>query len=177
MLKPVFVHQFNTNIGQISLYFNERKLIFLDLDGTCLNQMHRYFKKNWGGYLIVEKSEDNYFGVAEKQVTDYLNGVSQNIDIPYEIHTSPFRQKIYDFLRGTKYGEVLSYGDVATHIGSRAYRAVGTTVANNPLPLVIPCHRVVSSDGGIGGFSMGEGLKTKIALMKIEGMDVDRFTK
>jgi methylated-DNA-[protein]-cysteine S-methyltransferase len=78
-------------------------------------------------------------------------------------------------LAGVGYGETLSYGELAERAGSpRAYRAVGSTMATNPLAIVVPCHRVFASGGRIGGFGGGpDGIALKRALLAIEGVEID----
>ena len=82
-----------------------------------------------------------------------------------------FREKVYDIARKIPRGKVLTYSDIARLMGKpRAVRAVGHALGQNPHLVVMPCHRVVRSDGSIGGYA--GGLKKKIALLKKEGVDV-----
>jgi len=83
-----------------------------------------------------------------------------------------FQRQIYERLLEIPHGRVVSYGDLADELGEPgAARAVGQAVGANPLPVVIPCHRVVRSDRRLGGFS--GGLKRKVALLRLEGVHVD----
>ena len=85
---------------------------------------------------------------------------------------TPFQRRIYERLRKIPKGRVVSYGDLADELGEPgAARAVGQAVGANPLPIVIPCHRVVRSDGRLGGFS--GGLQRKVVLLGLEGVYVD----
>ncbi|HXE98490.1 MAG TPA: methylated-DNA--[protein]-cysteine S-methyltransferase [Dongiaceae bacterium] len=85
---------------------------------------------------------------------------------------TPFRQKVLNFIRILKFGEVCSYGLVADECGSpHAARAVGGALAANPVPVIIPCHRVVAADGGLTGYSAPGGECTKKALLKMEGVN------
>ena len=82
---------------------------------------------------------------------------------------SPFQQAVWRELRRIPWGEVISYSELARRVGRpRAARAVGNAVGRNPLPIVIPCHRVIKADGSIGGF--GCGVEIKRALLGIEGI-------
>ena len=73
------------------------------------------------------------------------------------------------------YGTVKTYKEIAKSINSRAYRAVGTAIGNNPFPIVIPCHRVIRSDGKIGGFRGGTSMKVEI--LKKEGIKIEELNK
>jgi O-6-methylguanine DNA methyltransferase len=94
-----------------------------------------------------------------------------------------FNQQVYDLTSQIPRGKVTTYGLIAKQLGRpKASRAVGRILGKNPHPIVVPCHRVVKSDGTMGGYSGGEGVKTKIALLTKEGVeirdgkvDLDRF--
>ena len=125
-------------------------------------------------YPSLEIIFDNDF-LAEliMQFDDYFSGKRHDIDFPLDlISMTPFGKKVLTALSKVGYGETLSYGDLALLSGSpRASRAVGTVMSKNPLPIVIPCHRVVSASGKIGGYT--GGLHKKRLLMTIEGITVD----
>lgn len=88
------------------------------------------------------------------------------------ISGSDFQRKIWEETRKIPFGQTVSYGELARHAGkSGSGRAVGTAMARNPLPLLIPCHRVIGSDGGLHGF--GGGLDVKKWLLRHEGVNFD----
>ncbi len=89
--------------------------------------------------------------------------------------TSDFQRDVYERLLAIEYGHVSSYGQIAKDLGKPDQaRAVGQAVGANPIPIVVPCHRVIASDGRLTGFS--GGLAAKVALLKLEGGDVDGQT-
>lgn len=94
-------------------------------------------------------------------------------DIPVQLDgMPPFRHKVLEAIRILAFGDIRTYGQVAGLCGSpRASRAVGGALAANPVPLIIPCHRVVASDGRLTGFSAPGGEATKRALLKLEGVE------
>lgn len=93
--------------------------------------------------------------------------------LPLDLEVTPFRRKVLEEAATIPKGEVRSYGWLARHIGSPgASRAVGSAMATNPVPLIIPCHRVVRSDGRIGAYSLG-GPENKWTLLRHEGADPD----
>ena len=106
---------------------------------------------------------------AKAQLEEYLGGRRRTFDFPYGQRGTPFQESVWGALSDIGYGETLTYGEIAERIGHpRACRAVGTACGRNSLPIVVPCHRAVSSSG-IGGFSCGIGVKRK--LMEIEGIE------
>jgi methylated-DNA-[protein]-cysteine S-methyltransferase len=103
-----------------------------------------------------------------RELDAYFAGTRTSFDLPLDLRlTRGFRGLVQEHLREIEYGHTQSYRDVATAVGSpRAVRAVGTACATNPLPIVLPCHRVLRSDGGLGGY-IG-GLEAKNTLLTLE---------
>jgi O-6-methylguanine DNA methyltransferase len=106
---------------------------------------------------------------ARAQLTGYLAGRRRSFDLPLDLSRgTSFQQKVWRTLRGISYGRLRSYQWVALRVGGGQYaRAVGNAVGANPLPIVIPCHRIVAQDASLGGFS--DGLPTKRKLLTLEG--------
>jgi methylated-DNA-[protein]-cysteine S-methyltransferase len=106
---------------------------------------------------------------ARRQVEDYLNGIRQTFDLPLDMSRGTvFQRQVWRILQRVPYGKLRSYQWVAIRVGGRRYaRAVGNAVGANPLPLIVPCHRIVAHDASLGGFS--GGLPTKRKLLALEG--------
>ena len=106
---------------------------------------------------------------AQEQLTAYLAGMRRSFDLSLDLSRgTSFQQKVWQTLRGISYGQLRSYQWVALRVGGRQYaRAVGNAVGANPMPIVIPCHRIVAQDASLGGFS--GGLTTKRKLLTLEG--------
>lgn len=108
-----------------------------------------------------------YLNQAYTQLNEYLDGKRTEFTIPLDIQGTPFQKTVWNELRNIRYGETKSYRDIAQKIkNEKAFRAVGTANGKNPISLIIPCHRVIASDGTLGGYA--GGLKTKEILLKIE---------
>jgi O-6-methylguanine DNA methyltransferase len=105
------------------------------------------------------------------QVGDYLNGNRHNFDLSLDLaHISEFQRKVLMATRQVPYGQVVTYADIARKIGkSQAARAVGQALRRNPIPLIIPCHRVIASDGSLRGYKGKVGLEIKATLLNLEG--------
>jgi methylated-DNA-[protein]-cysteine S-methyltransferase len=106
---------------------------------------------------------------AARELDEYFAGRRRTFDIPLDLSLSRgFRRAVLGYLPDIGYGQTASYGAVAAAIGNpKAVRAVGTACATNPLPVVVPCHRVILSDGRVGAY--GGGTEAKRALLKLEG--------
>lgn len=101
---------------------------------------------------------------------DYFKGNHQkNFDLPIELHGTPFQKKVWNELLNIEYGSTKSYKDIAAAIAApKAVRAIGTAIGQNPVPIIIPCHRVINTNGKLGGFT--GGLDKKIKLLELEKM-------
>lgn len=111
---------------------------------------------------------------AVRQLREYFGKKRTTFELPLDFSgaTSDFQRDVYERLMAVPYGHVVSYGQIAKDIGKPDQaRAVGQAVGANPIPIVVPCHRVIASDGRLTGFS--GGLRAKAALLKLEGIGVD----
>ncbi len=107
---------------------------------------------------------------AAAVLQDYFDGAGNaGFDgLPLAPHGTPFRRRVWEALRRIPPGETRSYLDIAREVGCAAARAVGGANAANPIPILIPCHRVVAADGSLGGFSAADGQATKRYLLDLE---------
>jgi methylated-DNA-[protein]-cysteine S-methyltransferase len=104
---------------------------------------------------------------AVRQVEEYLAGKRREFDLPVEAEGTEFQKRVWAALAKIPYGETSSYREIAKRIGKpKAFRAVGTANGRNPVSLIIPCHRVIATDGTLGGYAGGLPLKTR--LLQIE---------
>jgi len=105
---------------------------------------------------------------AQTQLTSYLAGERKSFDLPLDLSQgTSFQRKVWQTLRCVSYGRLRSYRWVALRIGGSQYaRAVGNAVGANPLPILIPCHRIVAHDASLGGFSCGLSLKRKLLFLE-----------
>ena len=108
---------------------------------------------------------------AERELAEYLAGTRRTFSVPVDLSAAPpFRRTVFEALRAVPFGRTVTYAALARRAGSpRAARAVGQAMAHNPVPLLVPCHRVVASTG-LGGF--GGGLDLKRRLLALEGVEV-----
>jgi methylated-DNA-[protein]-cysteine S-methyltransferase len=106
---------------------------------------------------------------AVTQLEEYFAGERTEFDLPLELEGTPFQKDVWLALGEIPYGKTISYAELATMVGRpTAFRAVGQANGANPIPIVLPCHRVLASGGGIGGY--GGGLDMKRQLLALEGV-------
>lgn len=104
---------------------------------------------------------------ARRQLVAYFNGERLDFDLPLRVARSDFQRAVCAAMQGIPAGETLTYGDIAKALGAPP-QAVGQACGGNPIPVIIPCHRVLGSSG-LGGFSGGVGIETKVWLLRHEG--------
>ena len=108
---------------------------------------------------------------AERELAEYFAGRRRAFSVPLCMRGTPFQMEVWRALACIPYGETLSYGELAARIGRpKASRAVGMANHNNPLPIFVPCHRVVGADGRLTGYA--GGLEIKKFLLELEGIHV-----
>jgi len=149
----LYKSKLRTPIGTLGLLADKEKLLKLSFKGL----------KD----ITEEAKEDkSRFKSIFKQLEEYFAGDRREFSIDYLIDTSLFATRVYKEMAKIPYGTTLSYSELAKKSGRKlAYRAVGTACGKNPLPLIIPCHRVIAVNG-LGGF--GGGLDTKRFLLNLE---------
>ncbi len=123
------------------------------------------------GFTTIDDAGRN--AVIHSQLDEYFEHKRRQFEIPLRTGGSPFQQKVWTALTTIPYGATISYKQLAEQIGNlAAIRAVGRANGQNPIPIVIPCHRVIGADGSLTGF--GGGLPLKEALLTLEGVRLSR---
>ena len=109
--------------------------------------------------------------VAVTQLAEYFAGTRRDFDVPVALNGTPFQLSVWSELSSLGWGEVASYGDIGYATGRpTAGRAVGGAVGANPIPIIVPCHRVLAANGRITGYSAGAGIPTKVWLLEHENI-------
>lgn len=158
-------------------------IITLASDGTSLIGLWNEGQKYHGDTIVKNMIDDNnipIFARTKNWLDKYFAGRKPDIfELPLDPAGSEFRQKVWDILCEIPYGEVVTYGDIAKKMAvirnkeSMSSQAVGGAVGHNPISIIIPCHRVVGSNGSLTGY--GGGIQTKIKLLELEGVDTSQF--
>lgn len=162
---------FDTALGRFGLGWTEKGLARVllpgDDDAAMLERLTRA-----GG---TQAEPSRAIAALMDQIEDYAEGKAVvDFSVPLDLSGIPdFHRRAYDLLLEVRWGQTVTYGDLARKLGDVGLsRAVGQAMGANPIPLIIPCHRVLASDGKPGGFSAPGGAATKIRMLALEGVSV-----
>ena len=129
--------------------------LLLISDGEALIGLHFAGSESSDPVPNARRDPARFVAVRE-QLTDYFAGRLQVFDLPLDAHGTPFQKRVWNELRRLPFGETISYGELARRIGQRgASRAVGRANGQNPIAIIVPCHRVIGSNGNLTGFGGG----------------------
>jgi methylated-DNA-[protein]-cysteine S-methyltransferase len=157
---PVSIRRMATPIGRIEILGNGSAITSLSIerDGVLPHD-------------DLSEQPDPIVDRAVQQLDEYFAGHRREFDLPLSLAGSAFQLAVWEQLVDLEFGEVVSYGELGMATGrATAGRAVGGAVGANPIPIIVPCHRVLGSDGRITGYSGGEGIPTKSWLLSHEGI-------
>lgn len=108
---------------------------------------------------------------AVEELNEYFNGKRKRFNVPFFLSGTDFQKRVWNAASDILYGEVMTYGEIAKIIKKpNAFRAVGNALNKNPIPIIIPCHRVIGKKDSLGGFAVGTILKKKLLDMEKENM-------
>jgi methylated-DNA-[protein]-cysteine S-methyltransferase len=168
MMKKVSIGKVeNTALGTIWLAFTEDGLAAVGVRDSQASFSQQLARMRFDQIVV---DQDRLAGSLE-QMDEYLSGLRRSFDFPIDWSVlPPFQQSALRATWSIPYGQTRTYAQIAQQVGHpRAARAVGRAEATNPMPLVIPCHRVIGSDGKLHGYGAGDGLETKAWLLEMEG--------
>jgi len=162
-----------TELGAILLFAREAHLWRLDLVASGPADA----RQRAAAEFPEAEEQPGRFEAATRLLRRYFSGERVEFDIPLDLFgLKPFSSAVLTEIRHIPYGGLASYGAVARRLGRpSAARAVGQALKRNPIPIVIPCHRIIAGDDSLGGFGMGLDMKMK--LLSLEGADVHRLRK
>ncbi len=166
MSSSIHMSYYKTKIGELIIASFEGKICIVDfryrkMRTTVDNRIKRGLKAQF-----VER-EDEVIAKTKKQIDEYLKGERRQFSVPILTVGTPFQRAVWSALLEIPYGKTASYLDVAKRIAkARAVRAVAAANGANSIALIIPCHRIIESGGGIGGYGAGSAVKKR--LLKLE---------
>lgn len=136
-------------IGDLTISEEDGKIVSLD----------------WGWSPF--QKENDLLLKTKKVLDQYFDGDNPAFELPLNPHGTKFQKNVWNIMLEIPYGKILTYGEISDRLNSHA-RAVGMACGENPIPIIIPCHRVMGKNGKLTGFSGGEGIETKRQLLELE---------
>ena len=157
------IYYYETPIGRIGIAEEEGYITDVILPSSPFDE-------------VCMETETALLKRAANQLIAYLQGERQHFDLPLKPYGTPFRMRVWEALCTIPYGETRSYKDIARAIGDeKACRAVGGANNKNPIPIFIPCHRVIGADGKLVGY--GGGMELKMKLLEVEKIKIRELTE
>lgn len=169
----IYYSIYKSSVGEILIASTDKGICKISLQTEDAGDFFKYIG-SMGHYYQDTSKNIKYMN----QLDEYFSGSLKEFLIDLDLRGTDFQLSVWKELKKIPYGQVRTYGDIARAL-STAPRAVGQANKNNPIPIVIPCHRVVSSTG-IGGYSgqmEGKNIGIKEYLLKLEGFDCSKFSK
>jgi len=151
----------------LQLYSSEEGLVALGWDPSDRPRLEKWLARHFDDVQLFPAAGGHE--LYRSQLTEYLSGRRRVFEFPVDLRGSPFQKAVWHAVLEVPFGHTASYGQIAEIVGRpRASRAVGAANQQNPVPIVVPCHRVVGGDGSATGFGGGIALKRK--LLALEGL-------
>ncbi|MHA6260152.1 methylated-DNA--[protein]-cysteine S-methyltransferase [Sporosarcina sp. CAU 1771] len=142
-------------------------LCYIGTPNASFEEVITWVDKRLPGHVLLEDAEVLRPFAAE--LIDYMEGRRQEFVMPMDLHGTPFQQMVWKALLEIPFGQIVSYTDIAKRIQRpSAIRAVGTAIGANPILIIVPCHRVLTKDGKLGGFRAGLDMKKELLRLEKE---------
>jgi O-6-methylguanine DNA methyltransferase len=175
--------RFKTPLGNLRIVSSEKGLVYIELPNESGRGFEGWKKTHARDAKVVEarvtpkanntsgatRSDDSHdpHSLAIAELAEFMSGERREFTMDLDMRATAFQLAVYKFVGKIKYGETVSYSDIADAIGnSKAVRAVGAANGANPIPLVIPCHRVIARGGALQGYAGGLKLKARLLAME-----------
>jgi len=157
---------FDSSLGVVCIASTGKGVCKITLPRESKEDFFGWLEAHFGSQNVIEDRDKNEGVLAELE--SYLAGELRDFQSPLDLRGTEFQIKVWREVRAIPYGTTCSYRDIAERIGHpRAYRAVGAANRANPIPIIVPCHRVIGRDGSLRGY--GGGLAMKERLLRLEG--------
>lgn len=143
---------YNSPVGPLTLFEEDGRIVAVE----------------WGWPPESDEPAGPVLERARDLLDAYFEGKKVDFDLPLDPYGTPFQKKVWQALARIPFGATRTYGELAQELGTSP-RALGSACGRNPLPILIPCHRILASNGGLGGYSGLDGVDTKRFLLRLEG--------
>ena len=161
-MEPFFFSQYKSPLGAYVIGSSSRGVVCVKTESRMASLMARWHRR---GFEVQSADSQNDEIIAELDA--YFAGSLREFNVPLDLRGTEFQRRVWELLLHIPYGETRSYGQIARAMGRpEASRAVGQAVGTNPVAIIVPCHRVIGTGGGLVGY--GGGLHRKQALLELE---------
>ena len=168
MSHRVVVSKLPTKVGTLGAVITEKGLSLLLLPAQDFSLCYNWVQRWEPGATVVEEGEDSRMRELHEELTGYFDGRVRTFNFPLDMRGTEFQLQVWHEVCNVGYGQVRSYGEIARAVGKpAAVRAVGAANGANPVPIIVPCHRIIGSNGKLVGY--GGGLDMKRRLLEVEG--------
>jgi methylated-DNA-[protein]-cysteine S-methyltransferase len=163
--ETLFVSFVESGIGLIGIASTPKGVARVSFPLRNRRAFEKLLGEEYRGTRLVDGSRHN--ARAARQIGAYFSGNLRSFDLPLDLRGTPFQKRVLNAVKRIPFGRTRSYGQIARQVGSpQGARAVGGAVGSNPLPLLVPCHRVIGSTGALVGFGSGIPLKKRLLDME-----------
>ncbi|MNP30712.1 Methylated-DNA--protein-cysteine methyltransferase [compost metagenome] len=163
----LYFDEMDSTIGKLTLVTSTRGLCHIEFGpySDCSDALNRWIQRYYKGSQMAASKEA--LSAASQQLKEYFAGERKQFDLRLDLQGSEFQRKVWNALLTIPYAETASYKDIAELIGQpKAVRAVGGANNKNPIPIIVPCHRIIGANGSLVGY--GGGLSIKESLLSLE---------
>jgi O-6-methylguanine DNA methyltransferase len=171
MSKHVVMSRLHTKVGALGVVITDEGLGLLLLPSHDYSLCHDWVRRWEPDATVVEvahSKDDSRVRMLDEELTGYFEGDVHTFSFPLDLRGTPFQVAVWHEVCNVGYGQVRSYREIAQAVGKpAAVRAVGAANGANPVPIIVPCHRIIGSDGKLVGY--GGGLNMKRRLLEVEG--------
>ncbi len=166
-METLYFSIWQSPIGPLTLVASEQGLF-----GVEFGAVQPRNRKHGTAYIESQAKLAQY----RAELEEYFAGRRRRFDLPLDLRGTPFQKRCWQALLDIPYGETRTYAEIARAVGSpRAFRAVGMANHSNPIAIVVPCHRVIASDGTLGGYGGGLDLKARLLHLERGDLRIDEF--
>jgi methylated-DNA-[protein]-cysteine S-methyltransferase len=170
-MKNLYYTQMNSPVGPLLLVSSEKGLVRIALPSESGGDRMNHITAEYPDACFIEDAGKNQEAV--RQIEEYFSGTRKSFTLPLDLRGTDFQKKVWKAMLKVPFGRKRSYGQIARDIGNpKACRAVGGSCGKNTIAIVIPCHRIIGSDGSMTGF--GGGISLKERLLDLEKKTVNR---
>ncbi len=165
-VQKVYCTSFDSRIGHIYVASTDKGVCKVSVPKESRKDFFQWLERQFDPDAVVDNKSHNKEAID--QLVRYFNGKLAKFTCPLDLIGTPFQVRLWKELNRIPYGTTVSYGQLAKRVGvPKGFQAAGRAIAANPVPVIVPCHRVLGSDGSLVGYSAG--IKTKEFLLRLEG--------